>query len=133
MARASGPFDVKLTPQAPDGVYENAQLGRMTLDKTFHGDLDATSRGQMLTGSGSVKGSAGYVAIELVTGTLHGKRGSFVLMHTGTMAHGEFNLSIIVVPDSGTDELTGLTGKMAIIIEGKAHNYDFEYAFTATG
>ena len=76
MARATGPFDVKLTPQAPDGVYENAQLGRMTLDKTFHGDLEATSRGQMLTGGTAVKGSAGYVAIELVTGTLHGKRGS---------------------------------------------------------
>ena len=127
MARATGPFDVQLTPQAPDGVYENAQLGRMTLDKTFHGDLEATSRGQMLTGGTAVKGSAGYVAIELVTGTLHGKRGSFVLMHTGTMAHGEFNLSVKVVPDSGTDELTGLSGKMAIIIEGKAHSYEFDY------
>ena len=130
MARATGPFDVKLTPQVPDGVYENAQLGRLTLDKTFHGDLEATSRGQMLTGGTAVKGSAGYVAIELVTGTLHGKRGSFVLMHTGTMAHGEFNLSVNVVPDSGTDELTGLSGKMAIIIEGKAHSYEFEYAMT---
>ena len=78
-----------------------------------------------------MKGSAGYVAVERVTGTLHGKRGSFVLLHTGTMAHGEFNLSINVVPDSGTDELTGLSGKMAIIIEGKAHSYEFEYAISA--
>jgi hypothetical protein len=130
MARATGPFDVKLTPQAPDGVYEDTQLGRLSLDKQFHGDLEATSRGQMLTGGTSVKGSAGYVAIERVTGTLHGKHGSFVLMHAGTMAHGEFNLSITVVPDSGTDELTGLSGKMAIIIEGKAHRYDFEYTIT---
>ena len=132
MSRATGPFDVKVTPQAPDGVYEDAQLGRLALDKTFHGDLEATGRGQMLTGGTHVKGSAGYVAVERVTGTLHGKRGSFVLLHTGTMAHGEFNLSIIVVPDSGTDELTGLSGKMAIIIEGKAHSYDFEYAIASS-
>jgi hypothetical protein len=133
MARAAGPFDVKLIPQAPDGVYENARLGRMTLDKTFHGDLVATSHGQMLTGGTQVKGSAGYVAIELVTGTLHGRRGSFILMHTGTMAHGEFNLSINVVPDSGTDELAGLSGKMAILIEGKAHSYEFDYEISAAG
>jgi hypothetical protein len=128
MTRATGPFDVRVTPQAPDGTYEDAQLGRFTLDKQFHGDLEATGRGQMLTGGTNIKGSAGYVAIERVNGALHGKRGEFVLMHTGTMAHGEFNLSIIVVPDSGTGELTGLSGRMAIIIDGKKHSYDFEYA-----
>lgn len=128
MPRVTGPFDVKITPQAPDGTYENEALGRLTLDKQFHGDLDAASRGQMLTGNGNVKGSAGYVAVERVSGTLAGKRGSFILMHTGTMVRGgDFNLSVIVVPDSGTDELAGLSGKMAIIFEGKNHFYDFEY------
>jgi Protein of unknown function (DUF3224) len=131
MARATGPFDVKVTPQTPDGTYEDALLGRLTLDKQFHGDLEATSRGQMLTGGTSVKGSAGYVAVERVTGTLNGKRGSFILMHTGTMVRGgDFKLSVIVVPDSGTDELLGLSGKMAILIDGKKHTYDFEYTLT---
>ena len=127
MTRAIGPFDVKVAPVAPDGVYEDELLGRLTLDKQFHGDLEATSRGQMLTGGTAVKGSAGYVAVERVTGTLHGKRGSFVLMHRGTMRGGKFDLSVIVVPDSGTDELTGITGQMAIIMEGKSHSYEFDY------
>ena len=127
MTRATGPFDVKLTPQAADGVYEDEMLGRLTIDKQFHGDLEATSRGQMLTGGTPVKGSAGYVAIERVSGTLHGKRGAFILMHTGTMANGQFSLSIQVVPDSGTDKLVGLAGTMAIIIVDKKHSYEFDY------
>jgi hypothetical protein len=124
---AGGPFDVKLTPQSSGDSAEDAILGRMTIDKQFHGDLEATSKGQMLTGMTSVKGSAGYVAIERVTGTLKGRKGSFILQHSGTMNRGEPTLSVTVVPDSGTDELKGLSGKMSIKIEQGKHSYDFEY------
>jgi hypothetical protein len=130
--RATGPFDVKITPQTPDGTYEDAMLGRLTIDKQFHGDLEGTSRGQMLTGGTPVQGSAGYVAIERVSGTLNGKRGTFILMHTGTMANGQFNLAVNVVPDSGTDELVGLAGSMAIIIADKKHSYEFDYTLAST-
>jgi hypothetical protein len=99
----------------------------MTIDKQFHGDLEATSKGQMLTGMTSVKGSAGYVAIERVTGTLNGRTGTFILQHTGTMNRGTPQLSIMVVPDSGTGRLDGLSGKMAINIADGRHSYDFEY------
>lgn len=127
-ARATGPFDVKVTPQPADDYADGATLGRLTLDKSFHGDLEATSRGQMLTGMSSVKGSAGYVAIERVTGTLGGRRGSFILQHTGTMDRGTPQLVITVVPDSGTDELAGLRGTMTIdIAPGGAHSYGFDY------
>ena len=127
-ARATGPFDVKVTPQPADEYADGATLGRLTLDKSFHGDLEATSRGQMLTGMSSVKGSAGYVAIERVTGTLAGKRGSFILQHTGTMDRGTPQLVITVVPDSGTEELAGLRGTMTIdVAAGGAHSYDFDY------
>ena len=127
-ARATGPFDVKVTPQPADEYADGATVGRLTLDKTFHGDLEATSRGQMLTGMSSVKGSAGYVAIERVTGTLAGKRGSFILQHTGTMDRGTPRLVITVVPDSGTDDLVGLRGTMTIdVAAGGAHSYDFDY------
>jgi hypothetical protein len=125
---ASGPFDVKLLPQKPDSdVAEAAKLGRMSLDKQFHGDLEATSKGEMIATQTEVKGSAGYVAMERVTGTLAGRRGSFVLQHSATMNRGVPELSIIVVPDSGTDELTGLTGKMNIIIAAGKHSYEFDY------
>jgi Protein of unknown function (DUF3224) len=125
---ASGPFEVKLNPQVPDGKFEDATTGRMTIDKQFHGDLEATSKGQMLTAMTDVKGSAGYVAIERVTGTLHGRSGTFALQHTGTMNRGVAQLSVTVVPDSGSGQLVGLAGKMTInIVEGK-HSYDFEYA-----
>ena len=119
----TGTFDVKLIPQTSD----EKDLGRMLLDKQFHGELEATSKGQMLTGMTSTKGSAGYVAIERVTGTLRGRKGSFILQHSGTMARGEQSLSVTVVPDSGTDELQGLSGSMKIRIEGGKHYYDFEY------
>ena len=125
--RAQGPFEVKLAPLA---TYENADgspLARMSLDKQFRGDLEATSRGEMLSAGGQVKGSAGYVAIERVHGTLHGRRGSFVLQHSGCMNRGTPELVITVVPDTGTDELTGLAGTMAIIIESGKHSYDFQY------
>ena len=127
-ARATGPFDVKVTPQPADDYADGATLGRLTLDKSFHGDLEATSRGQMLTGMSSVKGSAGYVAIERVTGTLAGKRGSFILQHTGTMDRGTPQLVITVVPDSGTEELAGLRGTMTIdVAAGGAHSYVLDY------
>ncbi len=124
--RANGPFDVKLTAQ--DHEAEDAAFGRRLIDKQFHGALQATSTGQMLSMGTSVKGSAGYVAIERVHGTLRGRKGTFALQHSGTMNRGTPELTITVVPDSGTDELEGLTGKMAITIaEGGKHSYDFEY------
>lgn len=118
---------MKLTPQAPDDGSEDPPIGRMSIDKQFHGDLEATSRGQMLAAGTAVKGSAGYVAIEQVSGTLHGRAGTFVLQHSGTMNRGEPQLLVTVVPDSGTGELAGLAGRMDIIIEGGKHSYDFEY------
>lgn len=125
---ARGTFDVAITPTAADDYADGAALGRMTLDKTFRGDLEATSRGQMLTAMTPTKGSAGYVAIERVTGTLGGRRGSFVLQHSGTMERGAQRLTLTVVPDSGTDELTGLAGAMTIQIANGVHGYGFEYA-----
>jgi Protein of unknown function (DUF3224) len=121
---ATGAFEVKLVPQ-PAG---NDPLGRMTIDKQFHGDLEATSKGQMLSFGSPVKGSAGYVAMEQVTGKLNGLVGTFVLQHTGTMNRGAPELSVTVVPDSGTGELAGLTGKMNIIITEGKHSYEFDYA-----
>jgi hypothetical protein len=103
----------------------------MTIDKQFRGDLEATSKGQMLTGMSSVKGSAGYVAIERVGGTLAGRRGTFILQHTGTMARGAPSLTVTVVPDSGTDELTGLSGSMNIDVTGGQHSYTLEYTLPA--
>lgn len=125
---ASGSFDVKLTPLALDDKAADATLGRMSIDKQFHGDLEASSKGEMLSAGTSVKGSAGYVAIERVGGKLHGRSGTFVLQHSGTMTRGTPQLSITVVPDSGTGDLAGLAGKMTINIaaDGK-HSYDFEY------
>ena len=122
---ATGTFEVKLNPQ--DDKSGDPSLGRMTIDKQWHGDFEGASKGQMLTAGTAVKNSAGYVAIEKVSGTLNGRKGSFVLQHTGTMARGEGQLSVTVVPDSGTDQLEGLTGKMTIKIEGGKHFYDFAY------
>ncbi|MGZ8457984.1 MAG: DUF3224 domain-containing protein [Gemmatirosa sp.] len=129
--RARGPFEVKLTPQPADDYADGAALGRMTIDKRFDGDLQATSRGQMLTGMSGVKGSAGYVAIERVEGTLAGQPGSFVLQHRGVMDRGTPSLTVTVVPDSGTGALTGLTGTMTIDVTAGAHTYDFAYALPA--
>lgn len=125
--RASGTFDVKLTPQSTDADPAGTTLSRMSLDTTFHGDLQGTSKGEMLTAVTSVKGSAGYVAIEHVTGSLGGRKGTFVLQHSGTMARGAQSLTLTVVPDSGTGQLVGLSGKMAIKIEGGKHFYEFDY------
>ena len=126
MNQATGTFEVKLTPQAADG--EDVGLGRMTIDKQFHGDLEATSQGQMLAVRSSVKGSAGYVAMERVSGSVGGRVGTFVLQHSGTMTRGEPQLSVTVVPDSGTGDLTGLSGKMVIENAEGQHSYVFQYA-----
>ncbi len=127
---ASGPFDVKIAPQKSDSdVAQAANLGRMTIDKQFHGDLEATSKGEMIaSGPVDAKGSGGYVAMERVTGTLKGRQGSFVLQHSATMTRGVPALSIIVVPGCGAGELKGISGKMNIIIapDGK-HSYEFDY------
>jgi hypothetical protein len=127
MSRASGTFEVKLSPLTLHDDTADASLGRLSLDKQFSGDLNALSKGEMLSAGGSVKGSAGYVAIERVTGSLEGRAGSFVLMHTGTMTRGAPGLIIAVVPDSGTQELAGLSGSMNINIVDKKHFYEFEY------
>ena len=124
---ATGTFDVKLAPQPSGDKTEDATLGRMTIEKQIHGDLEATSKGQMLTAGTPVKGSAGYVAIERVSGTLRGRTGSFILQHTGTMNRGTPQLSITVVPDSGTGQLVGLTGTLSIQITDGRHSYDFAY------
>jgi hypothetical protein len=130
---ATGPFDVKLDPQPSDEKGGGAAIGRMLLDKQFHGDLEATSKGTMLAaGTGAKNSSGGYVALEIVTGTLKGRTGTFVLQHSATMNRGVPQLSITVVPDSGTGQLTGLAGKMNINIADGKHSYDFEYTLPET-
>jgi hypothetical protein len=144
MPHAQGTFEVQLVPQVGDngevtgatsttgaagaaGAAETAPIGRLAIAKQFRGDLEATSRGQMLSAAGSMQGSAGYVAMERVEGSLHGRKGSFVLQHSGTMARGAPELTISVVPDSGSGELVGLAGTMQIGIEGDSHSYSFTY------
>jgi hypothetical protein len=124
MTRARGTFEVRLTPHED---AEDAALGRLAIDKQLHGDLEATSKGTMLSAGTGVDGSAGYVALERVSGTLHGRSGTFVLQHSGTMTRGAAQLAITVVPDSGTDQLAGLAGTMAILVVDGQHSYDFEY------
>ncbi|MCC6348413.1 MAG: DUF3224 domain-containing protein [Candidatus Eisenbacteria bacterium] len=126
-ARATGPFEVKLAPLALSEVAAESGLGRMSLDKVFHGDLEATSTGEMLSAMGNVQGSGSYVALERVIGTLHGRHGTFALLHRGTMTRGAQALSVTVVPDSGTGQLEGLAGSMEIVIEDRAHSYVLDY------
>ena len=123
---AKGPFQV--TRVAVPAAFEKASLGRHSLDKVFSGDLAATSLGEKISAGGSVPGSAGYVAMERVTGTLHGRSGAFVLQHSATMDRGTPTMTITVVPDTGTDALTGLSGSMRIIIDKGQHSYEFEYS-----
>jgi hypothetical protein len=129
---ARGTFEVTVTPQPPGETGDHAAVDRMTLDKQFHGDLEATSAGQMLAMSASVAGSAGYVAMEQVSGRLHGQLGTFVLQHSGTMTRGTPALAVTVVPDSGTGGLVGLAGTMAIDIVDGEHRYDFAYILPAS-
>lgn len=123
---ARGTFDVRLNPQPPDSG--GGPFSRLFLQKEFQGDLSGTSKGHMLGAETPVAGSAGYVALEQVTGTLDGRRGSFILQHLGHMSQGAMHLTVTVVPDSGTDELEGLAGRFRITIEGGKHFYEFEYS-----
>jgi|SRR5450432_3456891 hypothetical protein len=125
----SGEFEVKLNPQKADNPEaESAGLSRMSLDKQFQGALEASSKGEMISVMTEVKGSGVYVAIERVSGALNGRRGSFILHHRGVMTRGTPELSVTVVPDSGTGELTGLTGEMQIRMPDGKHFYDFSYS-----
>lgn len=129
--RASGTFEVVMKPQGKPDLTPGAKLGRMSLDKQFHGDLSGAGKGEMLTAFTDTEGSAGYVAFERVVGTLHGRTGSFVLQHTGTMNRGAQQLSISVVPDSGSGELTGLSGVFQIDNTDGNHLYTFDYSLPA--
>jgi hypothetical protein len=126
-SEATGTFEVRLTPaESGDGP-----IGTLSIDKTFQGDLQGTSVGQMLAFRTPVEGSAGYVAMERVTGTLAGRHGSFTLQHNGLMDRGTPSLAVVVVPDSGTDGLSGLTGTMEIIVSPGRHDYRFHYRLPA--
>jgi len=124
---ARGSFAVNIIPQPPEDKTEGLTLGRMLIEKKFQGDLEAAGNGQMLTGMTEVKGSGAYVAIERVTGTLHGRSGSFILHHLGIMERGAPRLSVSVVPDSGTRDLAGIAGTMTIIIAEGKHFYELAY------
>ena len=130
MPTAKGPFQVKRAPLPV--AFDATGLGRHSLDKVYSGDLEGTSLGEMVSAAGIVQGSAGYVAMERVTGTLEGRAGTFVLQHSATMNRGTPNLVLIVVPDTGTDELEGLSGSMRIIIENGQHRYEFDYELSPT-
>jgi hypothetical protein len=131
-ASATGSFEVVMHAEPPYDIDEGASIGRVSLKKQFKGDLEASSSVEMIGARSEVKGSAGYVAIERVTGLLHGRKGTFVLQHSGTMTRGRGELSVTVVPDSATGELKGLSGRMTIeIVDGK-HSYGFEYALEET-
>jgi hypothetical protein len=131
MALATGTFEVQMQPQGPGDVAAGSSLGRMSLDKQFSGDLQAIGKGEMLAARSDTPTSAAYVAVERVTGTLHGRSGSFVLVHRGVMTASGQTLSIEVVPDTGTGALAGLSGTLGIRIESGKHFYDFEYALPA--
>ncbi len=130
--RAAGSFQVKLAP-IPMHDESIGGVGRLSIDKQYLGDLNGAGRGEMLSALGSVQGSAAYVAIERVSGTLHGRAGSFVIQHRGIMTRGAPELVITVVPDSGTDELAGISGSMSIDIRGKDHFYTFDYEISPAG
>ena len=128
---ATGTFEVKLSPLQTHDTLPGSMLGRLSIDKQFHGDLQATTVGEMLSAGTATNGSAGYVAIERATGSLHGHAGTFVLMHTGLMNRGTPQLTVTVVPDSGTGELTGLAGELKIIIAEGKHAYELDYTLNA--
>lgn len=126
-ATAEGTFDVRVEPVAEEPFDDGTSLGRYSLAKQYRGDLEATAAGEMLTAGTPVEGSAAYVAMERVEGSLHGRRGSFLLQHRGTMGHGEQRLEITVVPDSGTGELAELAGALEVVVAEGAHSYVFRY------
>jgi hypothetical protein len=128
MIHAVGTFEVQLKPLPAYNQSVESKLSRMSIDKQFHGDLEGTSQGEMLIAATATQGSAGYVAIERVEGVLHGRSGSFSLQHNATMNRGTPELNIIVVPDSATGELSGLSGNMRIIIADGKHSFEFDYS-----
>jgi len=128
---AEGTFTVNTAPLPPDEATANTPIGRFALDKQFHGDLEAASKGEMLGAGDLAKGTAGYVAIEYVTGALHGRMGSFALQHIGTMNQGKFQLTVTVVPGSGAGDLVGIAGTMTITITAGKHSYAFDYTLPA--
>jgi len=128
MSHITGTFDVKMTPQPADPAVGDPTVGRLALDKQYHGVLSATGKGQMLSVMGTVDSSAGYVAMERVSGNLDGRTGTFALQHMGIMTRGIGELTIWVVPDSGTAELIGIAGTMKIINTDGQHTYEFEYS-----
>ncbi|MEO6392682.1 MAG: DUF3224 domain-containing protein [Pyrinomonadaceae bacterium] len=130
MIVAKGTFEVKMAPVAADTIAAEAGLGMYSIDKTIRGDLEGTTKGQMM--ATSVEGGSGaYVALEKVTATLNGHKGTFVLVHRGLMNKGAAELTVTVVPDSGTGELTGLTGTFDIKINDGKHLYAFSYTLPA--
>ena len=129
MNQANGTYEITMAPRTPD-EFGDPLIGRMSIDKRFLGDLDGTSKGEMLGARTATPGSAGYVAIEKVTGSLHGRGGTFVFQHTGTMTRGSLRLSVTVVPDSGTGELAGLAGSLKIVNADGKHSYEFEYTLS---
>ncbi len=131
MRHATGDFDVQVTPKDLDGPAEDATLGRFALVKRYHGGLEADGLGQMLTAGSPAAGSAGYVAVETVSGTLDGRAGSFALMHRGSMSPASQTIEVTVVPGSGTGALAGISGTLEIRIEGKQHFYNLAYELPA--
>ncbi len=127
---ARGNFEVKMTPEAVQKGDGGITVSRLALDKTYHGDLEATGLGTMVSATTQVKGSAGYIALERVTGVLHGRRGSFVMQHSGTMTRGAPQLAITIVPDSGTGDLAGIAGSCGIVVEDGEHSYELRYTLT---
>ena len=127
MPQVTGEFEVRMSPETLSDTAAQSGLGRLSLNKRYHGALDASAQGEMLSVRAAVAGSAGYVALERVEGSLDGRHGSFYLQHSGTMTRGTPKLSVTVVPDTGTQQLEGLTGSLAIRIEGGKHYYDFTY------
>lgn len=128
MAFARGTFDITRRPHPMAIAAEGSRLARFSLEKQYHGHLEATAIGEMLAAGSGEPSSAAYVAVEEVQGTLHGLQGTFNLQHAGTMTRGVASLSVTVVPDSGTEQLLGLTGTLTIIVDGKQHSYEFEYS-----
>jgi hypothetical protein len=131
-SKATGTFEVKTAPLPPDEATSATSIGRYSLDKTYRGDLEGVSAGEMLGAGNPATGAAGYVAIEQVTGTLDGQSGSFALQHFGTMDGGSFGLNVQVSPGSGTEGLAGIAGTMTILIQGGKHFYTFEYTLPDT-
>lgn len=132
LKHAEGTFDVKNSPLDADDATNGTGIGRFGLDKEFHGDLEGTSKGEMLGAGNPATGTAGYVAIEQITGTLNGRTGSFALQHFGTMEDNSFDLVVKVVPGSGSGQLTGIAGTMTIAISSGKHSWKLDYALPAS-